>query len=94
MKYSPKQYAESLYDMTKNGESQNIKKFAEFLYANGESSLLPEISYQFTNIWKERNGVTREIIESQDGITIRVGDELIENTVSERIKRIKTAIHG
>ncbi|MEI7777478.1 MAG: hypothetical protein WCI52_02630 [bacterium] len=93
MKYSPRQYAESLYDLTKDGESKNIKKFAEFLYANGESSLLPEISYQFTSIWKERNGITREIIETEDGIKIRENDLLVDNTISERINRLKEVIN-
>ena len=94
MKYSPRQYAESLYDLTKEGQPENIKKFAEFLYTNGESSLLPEISYQFTNIWKERNGITREITETEDGIKIREKDLMVDNTISERINRLKTIIHG
>ena len=53
MKYSPKQYAESLYEMTTKDQ---IKKFAEFLYKNGDSALLSDIAYHFTNIWKEKNG--------------------------------------
>jgi F0F1-type ATP synthase delta subunit len=122
MRYSPKQYAEALYDLIKESPHQKskiIKEFAESLHLNNDLKHADEIYRQFEKIADEKEGIIRGDIHSAKaevhhlphefnglklkteihkdpktlgGIKIKIGDTLVDNTISHRLKQLKTVI--
>ncbi len=63
MRYTPRHYAEVLYDLTEENPSA-VKPFADFLKKKRVLKLLPKIEKNFNKIWYERKGLTHISIEA------------------------------
>jgi len=70
MKITPKQYAVSLYESTKNVRGaeleKRIKKFVEILRKNNDLSLENEITQQYCKYYRDKKNISKiEIISSE-----------------------------
>jgi F0F1-type ATP synthase delta subunit len=121
MKYSPRQYALSLYELLNehpHGHKKVIHEFAQLLLKNNSLKLFPEISAQFKEVVNEKeNLVEANVITAKEkphlphtiqhkklhseitqdpkikaGIKIKLGDTVIENTLEQRFRKLKTLI--
>ena len=90
MKITSRQYAQALYDLTKDKQSAEIKqitkKFVELLINNRDLSKAKEISNRFQKIWlREENIVEANIVSA------RKLDKDVIKSVSDYIKKTTKA---
>lgn len=98
MRYSPRQYAEAFYELLKDAPHNHKKVIHELvvtLEANGDLKIVNEIMEHFKKIGEEEKPditTPKESPELYAGVTIRVGDTLIENNLGQRLKNLKNVI--
>ncbi len=98
MRYSPRQYAGVFYDLLKESPHNHkkvIHDFAKTLEANEDLKLVGEIMDHFIKIGDEDKpeiATTKELPELKAGIRIRIGDTIIENSLQERLRNLKSVM--
>jgi len=122
MKYTSKQYAKVLFDLTKEAVDQNetdkiVKNFASILQKNQASRLFSEISRHFKELSLEMNNqvavdvaggvkgmdlpknlggktvlLQEKNLEGEGGVSIKVNDLLVDNTIARRVFRLRKAL--
>lgn len=75
MKLTPRQYAELLYELTRDAQKaeleERLRRFAQFLVRRRATALLPRIFAAFNELWNEQKG----IVEIELTSARRVGGE-------------------
>lgn len=131
MKITAKQYAQSLFEATKDASEKEAKeatkKLAEVLVSNNQTSQLEKVLDYFSSLWNKEKGILEaEIISSnkldndtkkvllefidkktkgkeveiketvdkkiKGGFVIRLGDEILDSSLSTRIKELKKSL--
>jgi F-type H+-transporting ATPase subunit delta len=69
MKISPKQLAQTLYDLTDGKSKSDIEKtvadFAAYLKNSRKLKMADKITHQFAAIWNQKNGIVEATIVSR-----------------------------
>ena len=128
MKATSKQYAEALYEITKEKSDQEIdsaiSSFVKDLRKNGKVKDLNEIIARFSEVYNKKNGIIEaEVVSAKElsgdqnsevktfikekysaekvimnnkvdenikgGIIIKVGDEIIDGSISNKLNKLK-----
>ncbi len=82
MKYSAKQYAEALYDLTKEKDKEEIKKiiskFVIELRDNNDAGLADKILWQFENVYNQKEGLQKVEITSAQKLNDSLKKQIVK----------------
>ena len=101
MKITPKQYAISLYETTKNVDSfkeeERVKNFVGILKKNNDLSLANKIKDEYNKYHREQRNISRIEITSSDKLDSKILNKIIqkfENQIEVEEKIDKSLIGG
>jgi len=87
MRISPKQLAQTLYDLTEDKNKADIEKsvayFARYIYMNRKLKLVDKIAEQFGKIWNQKNSIVEASVATRKKLEERELKK-VKNFVKEK----------